>query len=790
MRRRVTFSRNLTLSLSRTCRCYCKYCAFATHKAHLYAPEEVVEILDGAARRQVKELLVLTGERPEVNPEVRQRLSDYGHEDFTAYVVWACERALERGLLPHTNLGVLSREDLARLREVTASQGLMLESVSERLMQTVHAGSPTKHPARRLETIRAAGELQIPFTSGILVGIGETFQERIASLEAIAALHAEYGHIQEVILQNFVPHQSYYGQEPAEIAEAAAREYWRTGVDGSHERGALRARVGVPLPGWATEGAGPVSIEDMKLLIGEARRLMPDVGIQIPPNLADWWSDLVAAGATDLGGLSANGDHISPEHPFPSPHQVRKRLQADGFALTERLCVYPQYINSDWVAQGVLDTIKVKYWSFIPRRGSGGSPTRTDPPVPIRPELVSGAIEKGRDGRPLDAAELTALFAETRPEAIEEMRIAADELRADLAGDTVTFVVNRNINISNVCTVGCAFCGFGQGKRSPDAYQHDEREFVRRVREAIDYGASELCIQSGIHPDWDLQDYLGWLRLAKLTAREANTELHLHAYSPMEIAHMCDISGLPPAEVFAQLRDAGLDSTPGTAAEVLHDGVRERISPNKLPVARWVEIIEASHLAGLRSTSTVMFGHIEEPWELAEHMRVVRELQERTGGITEFVPLSFIPFQTLLGRTHGVEEISREENLKHTAVFRLALGRTIPSLQASWVKMGLDAATESLRWGVNDLGGTLMEESISRLAGSYHGTKLDPDQLVAAAHEAGRPAAERTTLYGIRRRYPLTGVTGSSGAEGSPGVDGSSDREGTSDTEPSLAASA
>jgi FO synthase len=751
MRRRVTFSRNLTLSLSRTCRCYCKYCAFATHKAHLYAPEEVLEILDGAARRQVKELLVLTGEQPEVNPEVRQRLGDYGHEDFTAYVVWACERALERGLLPHTNLGVLSREDLARLREVTASQGLMLESVSERLMQTVHAGSPTKHPARRLETIRAAGELKIPFTSGILVGIGETLEERVASLEALAEVHTEYGHIQEVILQNFVPHQSYYGQEPAEIADAAAREYWRTGVDEME----AHARPSLPLPKWATEGAGAVSIEDMKLLIAETRRLMPDVGIQIPPNLADWWSELVAAGATDLGGLSANGDHISPEHPFPSPHQVRKRLQADGFALTERLCVYPQYINTDWVAQGVLDTIKVKYWSFIPRRGSGGPPTRTDPPVPIRPELVRAAIEKGRDGLPLDAAELTALFAETRPEAIEEMRLAADELRAELAGDTVTFVVNRNINISNVCTVGCAFCGFGQGKRSPDAYEHDEHEFVRRVLEAIDYGASELCIQSGIHPDWSLEDYLGWLRLAKATADDAQSELHLHAYSPMEIAHMCDISGLPPAEVFAQLRDAGLDSTPGTAAEVLHDGVRERISPNKLPVARWVEIIEASHQAGLRSTSTVMFGHIEEPWELAEHMRVIRELQERTGGITEFVPLSFIPFQTLLGRTHGVEEISREENLKHTAVFRLALGRTIASLQASWVKMGLDAATESLRWGVNDLGGTLMEESISRLAGSYHGTKLDPDQLVAAAHAAGRPAAERTTLYGVRRRYPL-----------------------------------
>ena len=268
-------------------------------------------------------------------------MRDYGHEDFTGYVVWVCERALERGLLAaHQPRRARSREDLARLREVTASQGLMLESVSERLMETVHAGSPTKHPARRLETIRAAGELKIPFTSGILVGIGETEEERIESLEALAAAHAEHGHIQEVILQNFVPHQRYYGEEPAQIADAAAREYWRTGVaDG---------RPQLPLPEWAC----PVSIEDMKRLIAETRRLMPDVGIQIPPNLADWWGELVAAGATDLGGLSANGDHISPEHPFPSPHQVRKQLQRDGYALTERLCVYPRYIDPEWVGAG------------------------------------------------------------------------------------------------------------------------------------------------------------------------------------------------------------------------------------------------------------------------------------------------------------------------------------------------------------------------------------------------------------------------------------------------------
>jgi FO synthase len=733
MRRRVTFSRNLTLSLSRTCRCYCKYCAFATHRPHLHEPDEVLALLDGAVRRhRVKELLVLTGERPEVSAGVSEKLAELGFEDFVSYVVWVCEQALERGVLPHTNLGVLDRRDQARLREVTASQGLMLESINPDLV--AHQGSPTKRPAVRLESIRVAGELRIPFTSGILVGIGETPEERVGALEALAAVHAEYGHLQEIILQNFVPHQSYYGQEPAEIAGAAAQDYWRTGLGHGPQ---------LDMPAWAT----PVSLEDMKGLIAEARRLMPDIGIQVPPNLSDWWPELVSAGATDLGGLSANGDHISPEHPFPSPAQVRKRLAEDGWALSERLCIYPDFIDPEWVAQGVLDVIKRDYWSFIPRRGSG---RRGE--VNVGSDVAGRAIERGVAGEPLTSEELTALFAERRPEVIEEMRAGADQLRRELAGETVTFVVNRNINVSNVCVVGCAFCGFGQGRRSPDAYEHTEAEFAQRIADAMEFGATELCIQSGIHPDWSLEDYEHWLRFAKQEA----PDLHLHAYSPMEVAHMCDISGLPPAEVFLRLKEAGLGSTPGTAAEVLHDGVRERISPNKLPVARWVEIIEASHQVGLRSTVTVMFGHIEEPWELAEHMRVVRALQERTGGFTEFVPLSFIPFHTLLGRTHGIEEISREENLKHTAAFRLALGRTVRNLQASWVKMGLDAATEALRWGVNDLGGTLMEESISRMAGSYHGVRLEPEDLVGAAHGARRPAAERTTLYEIRRRYDLT----------------------------------
>ncbi len=738
-RRRVTFSRNLTLSLSRTCVSHCRYCAFATHQPHLHEPDEVRRLLDHAARRNVKELLILTGDDPGHHPGVRERLDALGFEDFVDYVVWCCREALERGLLPHTNLGALARDDLARLREVTASQGLMLESLRDDLV--AHRGSPTKDPALRLETIRAAGELRIPFTSGILVGIGELREDRFAALDELARCHREYGHIQELILQNFVPHRRYYGEEPADVATAAAEEYWRTGL-GHHPA--------LPLPDWACE----VGLEEIRELVAYARELLPDIGIQVPPNLSDAWPALVAAGASDLGGLSANGDHISPEHPFPSPLHVRRRLARDGFALTERLCVYGRYIDPEWVSQSVLDVITSRYWSFIPRRGSGRRAERL-----IRRDLVAGAIARGRDGEWLGEEELTALFAETRPEAIEEIRAAADELRAELAGETVTFVVCRNINVSNICIVGCAFCGFGQGKRSPDAYEYDRAALEAKVAEAVEFGATEICMQSGIHPDWTLEDYEGWLRVIKAAA----PALHLHAYSPMEIAHMCDISGLPPAEVFARLREAGLDSTPGTAAEVLHDGVRERISPNKLPVARWVEIIEASHNAGLRSTATVMFGHIEEPWELAEHMRVVRELAERTGGFTEFVPLSFIPFQTLLGRTHGVEEISTPEKLKHTAVFRLALGRSIVNLQSSWVKMGLDAATESLRWGVNDLGGTLMEESISRMAGSYHGVRLEPEQLVGAAHAAGRPAAERSTLYRMLRRYELDGA-----AAGSP----------------------
>lgn len=730
-RRTVTYSRNVTLSLSRTCVSHCKYCAFQTHQPHLHTPDEVIELLDRSAAQGIKELLVLTGDIPDHHEGVRELLADLGHEDFVAYVVWCCEQALERGLLPHTNLGALSREDLERLRSVTASQGLMLESVRDDLV--VHQGSPTKVPELRAQTIRNAGELKIPFTTGILVGIGETQEDRVAALELLAGIHREHGHIQEVILQNVVPHRKYYGEEPGEIAAEVSKRFWRTG---------LREEAAGP-PGGLPAWADPLTLNELRELVAIARELFDDeVGIQVPPNLSEFWPELVAAGATDLGGLSANGDHISPEHPFPSPKQVADRLALDGVAVRERLCAYRHFLVPEWQDEGVLAIAAEHFPTFVPER------VRTTPGGPLLGgQALEAVVDRARHGQAPSERELEALFADDRPEVAESVRQAADELRAELAGDTVTYVVNRNINVSNVCTVGCAFCGFGQARRSPDAYTHSEESFRERVREAVEYGASELCIQSGIHPDWKIEDYEHWLRVAKDESRGAGRELHLHAYSPMEISHISQSSDLPLAEVFGRLREAGLGSTPGTAAEILDDEVRRQISPNKLTADRWVEVIEASHAAGLHSTATVMFGHVETPRALARHMTVVRELQERTGGITEFVPLSFVPYMTRLGRRAGIEPISREENLRHTAVYRLALGRSIKNLQASWVKMGLEGASESLSWGVNDLGGTLMEESITRMAGGEHGVRLDPEQLIAAAEAAGRPAAERTTLY-------------------------------------------
>ncbi len=509
-------------------------------------------------RRNAKELLVLTGEAPEVNSEVAARLADYGHADFISYVVWACERALERGLLPHTNLGVLDRADLVRLREVTASQGLMLESISERLMETVHAGSPTKHPARRLETIEAAGELRIPFTSGILVGIGETEDERVASLEALAAVNERHGHLQEVILQNYVPHPRYYGREVAEIADEAATERWANREPSPSPRtpaGEAEEVAGIdsePLPAWAT----PVTLDDMKRLVAECRRLMPEVGIQIPPNLSDWWLDLVEAGATDLGGLSANGDHISPEQAFPSPHQVRKRLSPQGYALTERLCAYPQYLEPEWMEQGVLDVVKLKYWSFIPRKGSGRRSERT-----VDPDPAPRAIERGRAGEALTEDELTALFAETRPEVIERdarrRRRAARGARRryrDLRRQPQRQLhqrLRRRLRLLRLRAGQALARRLPRQRRGLPGPDRRGGRLRRRPRSAC---------RAGSIPTTRSSTTARWLRLAKEVAPQHPPARLLADGGPL---HVRALGQVAPTAVFDYLLECGLGSTPG-----------------------------------------------------------------------------------------------------------------------------------------------------------------------------------------------------------------------------------
>ncbi len=432
---------------------------------------------------------------------------------------------------------------------------------------------------------------------------------------------------------------------------------------------------------------------------------------------------------------------------------MRKRLHADGVALTERLCVYPQYLDAEWVAQGVLDTVRRRYWSFIPRGGSG----RREAPFAINADLVGPATEKARHGERLTAQELTAMFAETRPEAIEALRVRGRRAARRACGgdgDLRRQPQHQRLEHLHRRLRVLRLRPGPQVARTPTSTPR--REFRARVAEAVAYGASELCIQSGIHPDWALEDYLHWLRVAREEGARHGADLHLHAYSPMEIAHMCDISGLPPAEVFARLADAGLGSTPGTAAEVLHDGVRERISPNKLPVARWVEIIEASHGAGLRvhvdGDVRAHRGAVGAGRAPARHPRPAGT-DRRDHGVRAAVVHPVPHAARAHARDRGDLARRRTSSTRRCSGSRWDARST--NLQASWVKMGLDAATEALRWGVNDLGGTLMEESISRLAGSHHGVRLDPPDLAAAAHRAGRPAAERSTLYGIRERYPV-----------------------------------
>jgi FO synthase len=725
----LTYSRKVFIPLTQLCRDVCHYCTFAERprrdRAPYLSPEEVVTIARAGAEAGCQEALFTLGDKPELRYRIAaDALAAMGHATTLAYLARMCELVLaETGLLPHVNPGVMTAADIAMLRPVSASMGLMLESASERLCAPgeVHHGSPDKHPAARLETIRLAGEQRVPFTTGILIGIGETRLERIASLLAIAALHERYGHVQEIIVQNF------------------------------------RAK-----PGTRRAQAPEPPLEELLWTIAAARLIFgPAMNIQAPPNLSPQvYPRLVSAGLNDWGGISpVTRDHVNPEAPWPAIDALRAATASQDKILVERLAVYPGYIRDagTWVDRRLARAVL--------RASDSGGFARLDawcPGLPLdaggtaflRPALarVDGSlaadVAAAERGERLDEAALLRLFA-ARDVDFAYVTAAADALRRVVNGATVTYVVNRNINYTNICYFRCRFCAFSKGKTSEALrgapYDLALEEVVRRAEEAWARGATEVCLQGGIHPDYTGATYLAICRAVK----RAQPQLHVHAFSPLEVQQGARTLGVSVPEFLAALKEAGLGTLPGTAAEILDDEVRAVICPDKVTTEEWLAIVEAAHRLGLRTTATIMFGHVEEPRFWARHLLAIRDLQARTGGFTEFVPLPFVPMEApiyLAGRARRGPSL-REAVLMH-AVARLALHPLVANIQTSWVKLGVDGVKLCLESGANDLGGTLMNESISRAAGTQHGQELPPAAMEALIRGIGRTPRQRDTLYG------------------------------------------
>ncbi|HKX10425.1 MAG TPA: 5-amino-6-(D-ribitylamino)uracil--L-tyrosine 4-hydroxyphenyl transferase CofH, partial [Stellaceae bacterium] len=687
----------------------------------------VLEIARQGAALGCKEALFTLGDKPELRYDVaRQELETLGHETTIGYLVEMARLVLqETGLLPHANPGVLTREDIAALRAVSVSQGLMLESSSERLCERggPHFGSPDKHPAVRLETIRLAGEAAVPFTSGILIGIGETRRERIESLLALRALHERHGHLQEVIVQNF---RAKPETRMAEAPDAALDELlWTIAV--------------------------------ARLVLGAG------MSIQAPPNLSPGVLErLIGAGINDWGGVSpVTPDHVNPEAPWPHLDALERATNAADKVLVERLAIYPAYVcqPEKWL-DGKLGTavLHLSDAEGFARSDAWSPGAVTDVPArvtrligaprPIRLDAaLTGTLTRAQAGADLTEAEIVRLFA-ARGLELTAVCAAADELRAAVNGDTVTYVVNRNINYTNVCYFRCQFCAFSKGKLSENLrgrpYDLDLAEIQRRTREAWSRGATEVCMQGGIHPDYTGATYVAICRAVKAAARD----IHVHAFTALEVWQGAETLGIPVPDFLAMLREAGLGTLPGTAAEILDDEVRRVICPDKINTAQWFEVMDAAHALGIKSTATIMFGHVDRPEHWARHLLRVREHQARTGGFTEFIPLPFVHMEApiyLKGRARKGPTF-REAVLIH-AVARLALHPHIRSIQASWVKLGPEGVAACLRAGVNDLGGTLMNETITRSAGATHGQEMLPERMEALIRAAGRRPVQRTTLY-------------------------------------------
>ena len=721
----VTYSRKVFIPLTKLCRDVCRYCTFAMRPSQVAAPflelDEVLAIARAGEAAGCREALFTLGDRPEARYAVaREWLAERGYDSTLDYVAAAAaELRRETSLLPHLNPGLMDASDYAALRPHSASMGLMLESSSDRLCAPgmPHFGSPDKLPARRLASIALAGEARVPFTTGLLIGIGETRLERIEALLAIRDLHARHGHIQEVIIQNF------------------------RAKDATKMRGAPEPSLDDHL--WTIAAA--------RLILGQA------MTVQAPPNLRGGaLAELIRAGVNDWGGVSpVTPDHVNPEAPWPHLDKLETETEAAGRHLRQRLAIGPGHARDvlQWADPLLHSAIRraVDARGLV-REGSWHAGAGNEAPE-MMPSLVTGRdpaikviLGLAEQGEELSRSHIARLFtAEGRD--FDHVREVADGLRQDRVGVAVTYVVNRNINYTNICLYRCGFCAFSKGstksERGP-AYNIDHAEIARRAVEAWERGASEVCLQGGIHPSYDGNTYRGIVTAVKA----AVPEMHVHAFSPLEVHHGATTLGLSYEEYLGDLKARGLATLPGTAAEILSDDIRAIICPDKVDTAQWLGVMRAAHRVGLRTTATIMFGHVETYDHWAEHLVRVRDLQRETGGFTEFVPLPFVHMEAPIWRKGGTRSgpTWREAVLMH-AVARIALDGAIPNIQASWVKLGPDGAAAMLQSGANDLGGILMDVSITRAAGGVNGQIFDAAAMAKVAASIGRPSVERTTLY-------------------------------------------
>jgi FO synthase len=741
----VTYSRKVFIPLTHLCRDVCHYCTFAATPRrieHAYLPmDEVLRIAREGAAAGCREALFTLGEKPELRYRAaREALAEMGFESTLDYLREAARRVFEEtGLLPHLNPGNMTPEEMPALRAVSASMGIMLESASDRLGEKgmPHYGSPDKVPAVRLQTLDDAGAAGIPFTSGILIGIGETRAERIEALLAIRETHARHGHVQEIIVQNF------------------------------------RAK-----PGTKMASAPEPDLEEMLWTLAVARVIFgPGMSLQAPPNLSPGvLPKLVDAGINDWGGVSpVTPDWVNPEAPWPHLEQLARETANAGKLLHERLTIYPSYARhaDRWLDPALRTAVlrqidgdgypRVDDWT----PGAESTPPARELDAVGRPwdsgrvgADLTAILERARAGEPLAEDEIVRLFR-ARGEEFAAVCATADAVRRDQCGDTVTWAVNRNINYTNVCYFKCQFCAFSKGKLSENLrgrpYDLDHDEIGRRVREAWDRGATEVCMQGGIHPQYTGQTYLEILE----TVKAAAPEIHVHAFSPLEVWQGAETLGLPLEDYLRRLKAAGLDTLPGTAGEVLDDEVRAVLCPDKINTAQWLEVMETAHRVGFRTTATIMYGHVDRYEHWARHLLRVRDVQQRTGGFTEFVPLPFVHMEAPLYLKGGARRgpTFREAILMH-AVARLALNPVLTNIQTSWVKMGHDGVAACLGAGCNDLGGTLMNETITRAAGAAHGQETSPAEMARIISDLGRTPRQRNTVYGDvteeRRRAGLS----------------------------------